>query len=71
MFSITMPNLFSFARFTIEAGDVVEEPGDPVSLNPSVLSVDDPSDPHVVSLEVPLRLPTSGLDFGRPAEVVA
>ena len=49
----------------------MEEPADPVSLNPSVLSVDASPDSRVVSLEVSLRLPASGFNLGRPAEVVA
>src|SRR2546427_4486254 len=52
-------------------GDVVEEPAYSVSLNRSVLSVDASPDSRVVSLEVPLRLPASGFNLGRPAEVVA
>ena len=49
----------------------MEEIADSVSLNRAVLSVDDPPDSRVVSLEVALRLPAPGLDLRCLGEVVA
>src|SRR5436309_1650797 len=70
MFSMTMPNLFSFARLTIEA-ETLWRASRPCFAESSVLSVDASPDSRVVSLEVSLRLPASGFNLGRPAEVVA